>query len=488
MLHAKLANGGTAVFQHSPETQRLQKEWEAGCQADEIYEKALPRYRAWLRRILVSRLRAENEMLGRLQKRIRTPWRDRYFFWTAIFGTHTFFMTVLPMCFWFGGDVHGRGLLYVTGLGIYVSSYAKDLACTPRPYSPPVIRLSMSTHGQEYGFPSSHSTNAVSIALFLASLLVRLQETQAISQTAVYIGKIALLWYASSVIFGRIYCGMHSTTDCAAGAIMGWACWQAWEFAAPAVEGWVEGGHWTVPLISIVVCLAMVHKHPEPVDDCPCFEDAIAVLSVMLGSFLCHWSTAKYFPKVSESPSNFQNSFNKLPYPWSMLAGVSLALVKITLGIAILFAWRIVCKKVMRFLLPKVFRAFAKTFGVDLPTRKHYKAATDYGDVPDSHRIAAMPSFVDIPSEAVVASALPSTTRGYLHLRGSDPNSRKNFSTDQLASESPAMTDEIDDEIDDEHYDIDVLSKVFVYSGIGVLAIGVVPAIFRQIENAPYAW
>lgn len=22
---------------------------------------------------------------------------------------HTFFMTVLPMCFWFGGDVHGRG-------------------------------------------------------------------------------------------------------------------------------------------------------------------------------------------------------------------------------------------------------------------------------------------------------------------------------------------------------------------------------------------
>lgn len=63
-------------------------------------------------------------------------------------------------------------LLYVTGLGIYISSYAKDLACTPRPYSPPVIRLceyplfapkledvltisfaltAMSTHGQEYG-------------------------------------------------------------------------------------------------------------------------------------------------------------------------------------------------------------------------------------------------------------------------------------------------------------------------------------------------
>lgn len=40
------------------------------------------------------------------------------------------------------------------------------------------------------GFPSSHSTNAVSIALFLASLLVRLQETQTISQAAVYVGWI----------------------------------------------------------------------------------------------------------------------------------------------------------------------------------------------------------------------------------------------------------------------------------------------------------
>ena len=32
-------------------------------------------------------------------------------------------------------------LLYIVSLGVYVSSFAKDLVCTPRPYSPPVIRL-----------------------------------------------------------------------------------------------------------------------------------------------------------------------------------------------------------------------------------------------------------------------------------------------------------------------------------------------------------
>jgi hypothetical protein len=79
---------------------------------------------------------------------------------------------------------------------------------------------------------------------------------------------------------------------------------------------------------------------------------------------------------------------------------------------------------------------------------------SDYQDVPDSHGIAAMPSFVDIPSEAVVASALPSTTRKYLHLRGSDPNTRKSFATDHVAPETPESPT-VADVIDDEHYDID---------------------------------
>jgi hypothetical protein len=76
-------------------------------------------------------------------------------------------------------------------MGIYISSFAKDLVCTPRPYSPPVVRLSkissspcpvgahgpgMSTHHHEYGFPSSHSTNSVSIALFLGGWLYEARE------------------------------------------------------------------------------------------------------------------------------------------------------------------------------------------------------------------------------------------------------------------------------------------------------------------------
>ena len=47
--------------------------------------------------------------------------------------------------------------------------------------------------------------------------------------------------------------------------------------------------HMTVPLIIVPLCLVMVNQHPQPVDDCPCFEDAIAFVSVGMGSLLARW-------------------------------------------------------------------------------------------------------------------------------------------------------------------------------------------------------
>jgi hypothetical protein len=68
-------------------------------------------------------------------------------------------MMALPACFFFGFDELGRGcvlgqnllyrsnglsysLIMVLATGIYCTSVAKDLFCSPRPFSPPVTRLS----------------------------------------------------------------------------------------------------------------------------------------------------------------------------------------------------------------------------------------------------------------------------------------------------------------------------------------------------------
>lgn len=101
----------------------------------------------------------------------------------------------------------------------------------PRPYTPPVERLSISSHGLEYGFPSTHSTNAISISLYFAQLyLQNLRGNESVLLTSTVIGLCAL--YGVSVVAGSkwlgergirvlltsglirlgIYCGMHSMT------------------------------------------------------------------------------------------------------------------------------------------------------------------------------------------------------------------------------------------------------------------------------------
>jgi dihydrosphingosine 1-phosphate phosphatase len=53
------------------------------------------------------------DLLVSTKARVRTPWLDQYFVFTSSLGTHTFFMTGLPACFFFGYDQFGRGCVYL---------------------------------------------------------------------------------------------------------------------------------------------------------------------------------------------------------------------------------------------------------------------------------------------------------------------------------------------------------------------------------------
>jgi membrane-associated phospholipid phosphatase len=100
----------------------------------------------------------------------------------------------------------------------------------------------MGTHHLEYGFPSTHSTNSVSIALFLFTHLHRLasapadqngsDRAPAVSPTAYALLTVALAWYVLSIVLGRLYTAMHSFTDCVVGVLMGAGIW------------WVHDGYW----------------------------------------------------------------------------------------------------------------------------------------------------------------------------------------------------------------------------------------------------
>lgn len=56
----------------------------------------------------------------------------------------------------------------------------------------------------------------------------------------------------------------------------------------------------------------MINKHPQPVDDCPCFEDSIAFVSSVLGVLLGEWHTVQFglLPNKNSSGSGEWNNWS----------------------------------------------------------------------------------------------------------------------------------------------------------------------------------
>lgn len=105
---------------------------------------------------------------------------------------------------------------------------------------------------------------------------------------------------------------------------MGVACWLFWIAVGDRNEAWVNSGSWTgrtchfwnmsnmtvnkvsVPAIIAPLGFILIHCHPQPFEACPCFEDAIAVLAVMLGSTLGQWFTVAIWPSIKvQNPTAF---------------------------------------------------------------------------------------------------------------------------------------------------------------------------------------
>ncbi|KAJ3813416.1 sphingosine-1-phosphate phosphatase [Lentinula lateritia] len=442
--------------------------------------------RFYLRSLLLPIVERESHVISRLQRRFRTPFWDKYFVYTSSLGTHTFFMILLPAMFFFGFRDMGMGLVMVMGGGVYASSIVKDLVCSPRPLAPPVTRLTIGNHHLEYGFPSTHSTNSVSIALFFWGYV----HTFFYDDSVVYwTCTVILLIYTLSIVLGRIYTAMHSFIDCIFGVLLGASVWwcvtdlniggyltgfgfsarlQAW--ISDAVSGSAANSSAAAsslslsfsstlsaitcspispPLLLTTFFLLLVNQHPQPIDDCPCFEDAIASGAVVFGALLGRWATAYFHlhdlierlggPKPMLGAGwNIVNIHNENENVWVPIDRgfkdytlfTVVAFAKILLGVTFIFIWRLFAKSLLGLLLPPLFRLVARVVGaarvklgmrwLGMPNRRFYLPATEYrGPVPNGfigieegevegdeyelgRRMGSIPSVIDLPSTLTV--------------------------------------------------------------------------------------
>lgn len=217
----------------------------------------------------------------------------------------------------------------------------------------------------EYGFPSTHSTNAVSVAVYAVCMLR--SAGSSVNPTLKFALEILSYCYATSIVLGRLYCGMHGFFDVVVGSALGALLAMIQCLYGEAFDDFLFGGSTMAPALVLLVILVLVRIHPEPADDCPCFDDSVAFAGVIIGIEVGNWHFARTgFAWDLPVPATV---------PFDLHAvGWLRAVVRIAVGVLIVFAWREIMKPALLKYLPPLFRV-VESFGLTLP-RKFFVQAS----------------------------------------------------------------------------------------------------------------
>lgn len=250
--------------------------------------------------------------------------------------------------------------------GVFISGFLKDLFCLPRPLSPPLQRITRSPSAAlEYGFPSTHSTNALSVVVYAVQAM-----TDSPSPTGSSIIRVLLYMYATSIVLGRVYCGMHGFTDVVIGSLLGIAIALVQTQYGDTFDEWIYSGTFqNVFIVTLIVCI-LVRIHPEPADDCPCFDDSVSFSGVFIGLQLGGWRVLRHnFGTQIPIPSRAPFAIGDLGYLKAFL--------RVSLGVVVIFVWRGSMKPLLLKILPPIFRVVEK-LGLTLPRRFFLRARCEH--------------------------------------------------------------------------------------------------------------
>ncbi|CCE61979.1 hypothetical protein TPHA_0B03070 [Tetrapisispora phaffii CBS 4417] len=319
---------------------------DPGNHPDSHFEPHMSPLRFKMRSYLLQYTDSQSTYLAKWQQYYRSDFLDIYFSYSASLASHTFYVICLPIPVFFDQYNLVRDLVYIIGSSIYLSGFLKDYWCLPRPQSPPVKRITLSEYtSKEYGAPSSHTANAVGVTLLF---LLRIWQHDYISIGWKLFYLCLAIFYNLTLVLGRVYCGMHGILDITSGAIIGVICFLARLTIPPFLKSmnFHPSEYLLFPMISTACGLFILLYQTVPIDVCPCFDDTVAFIGVLVGMDVSHWAIERY------SLEHVVNNLGDLERASTLLVST-----KFLLGVILVVVWKYALSKpFLIFLLKNILR------------------------------------------------------------------------------------------------------------------------------------
>lgn len=296
----------------------------------------------WLRHRLLSSILIGTPPLVALQRR-RTPLWTKLMKLNSFFGTEDFYIPMGVFILWIVDAKLGRLLCLLMGLGFYTAGFIKDVLCLPRPANPPIVPLERAS--QTWGLPSHHAVLGVLVPWYIW-FYSYIHFSMPQWGFAVLFGLI--VYWSVSVMFSRLYLGVHSPADIVAGGIIGCVILAYWIKIDTIVDRSISFGD-NVVLQAIVYSLLLLFLHPRPEPRTQSLVETVAMTAVSVG-FVIGKATSTRQPSIYKAILDFDiDDVSNFTLFW-------VSSVRLLLGYTLVILTRMLCKIVFKNLLNNLFR------------------------------------------------------------------------------------------------------------------------------------
>jgi sphingosine-1-phosphate phosphatase 1 len=241
------------------------------------------------------RIQSDTELIKRIQ-RYRSPFLDSFMRFASLLGDEPAFTYGLPVLGWSIGPEAGLLVILSWAATFYLGHALKDYLMLPRPFTiDRDVACLEHSFSAEFGMPSTHAQ-----AVWAIPPTVLLSLHQQLPHLVWWI--LFAVCYASLVSFSRLYLGVHSLLDVAAGAMLGVATCVVVLLFGPSLRLLYLDASPSLALLAVLlVHVALLLLYPALPGVSTTYRDTCSILGVSLGVwwaartnslFLAHLSLA----------------------------------------------------------------------------------------------------------------------------------------------------------------------------------------------------